>query len=175
MHDKLFFGESESLDSLLSLEEIACAYKFHQRPRMDFQFSTVLSFCFFSWFCFPYFLPTLADLHPLSNTLVRFSTLSQMFYSRFYNALPMPTAHSVTIRDPSIVFPPCCSCTMHDYAFDIHFSCWFLYLPVPPCVLYSQHVTITALVSPFMCKKTRSHAKACLSTKIYIRFLKNRS
>lgn len=119
--------------------------------RVDFQSSTALFLSFF----FPFSLPTLADLHPPSNTLVRFSTLSQMFYSRFYNALPIPIAHSVTIDQGSLCRVPCVVhilCTITRYTLLIDFS-----VSLSPCVSHSQHVLQSQLSSRHLCARRHDH------------------
>lgn len=82
----------------------------------------------------------------------------------------MPTAHSVTFDQGFSSSVPCVVhilCVIKAFSTYISRVDFFLSHLVSP-----TRVSITAFVTR---EKTRSHAKACLSTKIYIRFLKNRS
>lgn len=124
---------------------------------MDFRSSTTLSPSFFAFFLisFPNSLSTLAN--PPSNTLVRFSTLSQMFYSRFYNTLPMPIAHSVTIDQGSLCRVPCvvrilCMITLSTYTYRVDFS-----PSLSLSLSRSQHMLQSQLSSRHLCARRHDH------------------
>lgn len=122
--------------------------------------------------------------HPPSSTLVRFAILSQMFYFRFYNALLsyicLQLTRYIRSRDYCFVFPAFDASLRAVNSVNTH-ACWShshshslsRSLSRSPT---ADTIIITALVSLVVArKKIWPHTKACLSRKIYIRFLKNRS